>query len=315
MYTPLLKEPPKKNKKVLPWIIGFGVGSVVVLVAILAIVFTRAPKHHIIHTRTLCSHNSSDIPVIGAACTEQCVEGAYCGTDKICHSGTALQIGDNCTTDSQCATGLYCPTGIQQCSFGGPGLSGDSCNTTSDCSIPYTCNSNTCGTVLFSQENTSCTKVSVYRIVNNTSFQLLESISSTLPNNWYYYPNSSPIWYGCNSGGTGLVPLYGWTKASTGDFMWSLSNTTLFIGTAGNQGYTVSNNPILYIYSSKLNNSMLPLYCLVGYQNDTNVTYHCSAVNTTTINGGWNSIVYNSLSGTIFDPASGTGILGYVYIS
>lgn len=45
-------------------------------------------------------------PKIGEACTFRCVEGAYCGSDRICHA--VLAKGAACDDPFACADGLYC---------------------------------------------------------------------------------------------------------------------------------------------------------------------------------------------------------------
>lgn len=324
--TPVVYEDSDRPKrKILPWAIGIGVGGAIVLGIVLIIIFTRKSTTSSGSgggSKSSSTTSTGTVPS-GGTCTNigDCVYGTYCAQNSTCMVGTPKQTGDNCTDHNQCVIGTYCPTGVQQCVTGGPGLFGDTCQTNTDCSIPYICQSQlkVCATTSTSTSSStvpSCTKLGVYRLIHNTDFQLLESTSPTLPDGtWTYYPNALPIWYGCATGGTGMVPLYRWLKSSTGDSMWSPSNLTLFTGGSGNQGYSVTNSgqPIFYVYSSKVSDSVLPLYSLYGHQDDFNIDYHCSAVNTTTINGGWGSIVYNS--GTVFDGPSGTGLLGYVYIA
>jgi hypothetical protein len=158
--------------------------------------------------------------------------------------------------------------------------------------------------------------VAVYRTRNTNTNQLKESLIPTTPSGWVYYPNASPIWYGCNASGTGTIPLYGWANSSTGDFMFAKTGTSPLFGNGlGNNGYTVTNSglPLLHIYTTKVSTAALPVYGLTGFQSDTNDEYHCTAINSNTLDGGWSEIVYNGPS--TYDTDSATGLLGYALIS
>lgn len=310
-------------RKTLYYSLAGGAVLIVVVAIIVIYVFLKKSGNFssffISSSQATSSFGSEPVP-IGGNCTSngQCVANAFCAQDGICRVGFGKTFDQVCVDPVSCQVGLFC-NAINQCyersdCDGGPDCS---CDADSDCRLGLACQAGTCvEQVVGSDPFPSCTKVAVYRtydIGGGRGFQLLDSLSGGSA----YYPNSEPIWYGCSDGGSGKTPLYGWQNNKTGDFTFSPSKTD---SKTGNSDYQLINNgnPMLYVFSSRENNFLLPLYRLVGHSMDWDRDFHTTGLNQLVINDpAWEGdIVYatdnNIESGNIITP--NYGLLGYAYL-
>lgn len=295
---------------------------VIVVVAVVVILVTgRASSSSSSSSRGSGATGSNTTPGIiaqGYPCSKisDCVTGTFCAENRTCVLGTARDIDSPCVHDRQCLVGTHCANG-NICVEGTGKKRGETCTISNNCVIGYNCVSSSCSSssssTTSSPASTTGVKIPVYRTFKASRQQFIDSANPAYGS--IFYPNSTPIWYGISASGTGRIPIYGWLNTNVGvlpgDWVWSKSNSEPFTGATN--GYVIQNNgkPILYLYSSKINSEVLPIYRLLGFDPNYSKTYHTTQVNSTTLEApdtGY-GISYSS------DDSQVTPLLGYGFVA
>lgn len=228
----------------------------------------------------------------GGTCSQlsACASGNFCNEDGICTQGIALTEGQPCTETQQCIFGTICNANNICVASVTNGNVGQPCNSNANCNLGLVCDSSTriCKAPTTTTAAPGATtpppsyvlcdrsqRIGVYRIYTARDRQLSDTINPPV-GSVFYPPQPSPIWYGCTTSGSNRIPLYSWVKGR--DRVFSLSNQNPFDYTG--HGYTLENNgnPIVYVYSSKVDNSVVPLFRLSGENQDEGKVYHTTSV-------------------------------------
>lgn len=241
----------------------------------------------------------------GGNCSQlsACASGNFCNEDGICTQGVALTEGQACTGTQQCILGTICNANNICVASVTNGNVGQSCNSNANCNLGLICDSSTrvckapTTTTVAPGVTTpppsvlcdSTQRIGVYRIYTARDRQLSDTTNPPVGST-FYPPQASPIWYGCTTSGPNRIPLYSWVKGRR-DRVFSLSNRNPFEYTG--HGYTLENsgNPMAYVYSSKVDNSVVPLIRLSGENQDEQKVYHTTSVQPPPIHH--HDIVYN----------------------